>query len=141
MAAAGSYDSSKAEVFVRIRPENKKEQKYKSKGKEKFLADYTTDSVTIGGRKGKSSTKVFEYPQQVLGPNCSQEEAYVSLGLDELLNKFLFKNQDACVLAYLKYLENEIVTYISLTQSRSTLIKGVAKRMLQVGEIQLQIQD
>ena len=100
MAAAGSYDSSKAEVFVRIRPENKKEQKYKSKGKEKFLADYTTDSVTIGGRKGKSSTKVFEYPQQVLGPNCSQEEAYVSLGLDDLLNKFLFKNQDACVLAY-----------------------------------------
>jgi len=40
--------------------------------------------------------------------------------------------EDACVLAYLKYLENEIVTYISLTQSRSTLIKGVAKRMLQI---------
>ena len=97
---AAGLDSSKANVFIRIRPENKKEQKYKSRGKEKFLADYTTDSVTIGGRKGKSSTNVFEYPQQVLGPNCSQEEAYVSLGLDELLNKFLFKNQDACVLAY-----------------------------------------
>ena len=97
---AAGYDSSKAEVFVRIRPENKKEQKYKAKGNEKFLADYTTDSVTIGGRKGKSSTKVFEYPRQVLGPSCTQEEAYVSLGLDDLLNKFLFSNQDACVLAY-----------------------------------------
>lgn len=97
---AAAHDCSKAEVFVRIRPENKKEQKYKAKGNEKFLADYTTDSITIGGRKGKSSTKVFEYPQQVLGPSCSQEEAYVSLGLDDLLNKFLFNNQDACVLAY-----------------------------------------
>ena len=97
---AAGYGSSKAEVFVRIRPENKKEQKYKAKGNEKFLADYTSDSVTIGGRKGKTSTKVFEYPRQVLGPSCSQEEAYVSLGLDNLLNKFLFNNQDACVLAY-----------------------------------------
>ena len=34
--------------------------------------------------------------------------------------------------AYLKYLETEIVTYISLTQSKSHLVKGVAKRMLQV---------
>jgi len=40
--------------------------------------------------------------------------------------------EDACVMAYLKYLETEIVTYISLTQSKSLLVKGVAKRMLQV---------
>ena len=40
--------------------------------------------------------------------------------------------EDQCVMAYLKYLENEIVTYISLTQSKSHLVKGVAKRMLQV---------
>ena len=31
-----------------------------------------------------------------------------------------------------RYLENEVVTYVSLTQSKSTLVKGVAKRMLQV---------
>ena len=31
-----------------------------------------------------------------------------------------------------RYLENEMVTYVSLTQSKSTLVKGVAKRMLQV---------
>ena len=40
--------------------------------------------------------------------------------------------EDLCVKAYLKYLENEIVTYVSLTQSKSHLVKGVAKRMLQV---------
>ena len=40
--------------------------------------------------------------------------------------------EDLCVMAYLKYLENEIVTYISLTQSKSHLVKGVAKRMIQV---------
>ena len=40
--------------------------------------------------------------------------------------------EDICVMAYLKYLENEIVTYISLTQSKSHLVKGVAKKMLQV---------
>jgi hypothetical protein len=40
--------------------------------------------------------------------------------------------EDLCVDAYLKYLETEIVTYVSLTQSKSVLVKGVAKRMLQV---------
>ena len=40
--------------------------------------------------------------------------------------------EDLCVRGYLKYLENEIVTYVSLTQSKSHLVKGVAKRMLQV---------
>ena len=35
-------------------------------------------------------------------------------------------------MAYLRYLENEIVTYVSLTQSKSHLVKGVAKRMIQV---------
>ena len=40
--------------------------------------------------------------------------------------------EDICVMAYLKYLENEVVTYISLTQSKSFLVKGVAKRMLQI---------
>lgn len=40
--------------------------------------------------------------------------------------------EDLCVDAYLKYLETEIVTYISLTQSKSLLVKGVAKRMLQI---------
>jgi len=40
--------------------------------------------------------------------------------------------EDLCVSAYLKYLENEMVTYVSLTQSKSTLVKGVAKRMLQI---------
>ena len=44
--------------------------------------------------------------------------------------------EDKCVMAYLKYLENEIVTYISLTQSKSHLVKGVAKRMIQVSLIQ-----
>ena len=40
--------------------------------------------------------------------------------------------EDLCVMAYLRYLENEIVTYVSLTQSKSHLVKGVAKRMIQV---------
>jgi len=40
--------------------------------------------------------------------------------------------EDLCVMGYLKFLENEIVTYISLTQSKSHLVKGVAKRMLQI---------
>ena len=97
---AAGCSSSKADVFIRIRPENKKEQKYKSKGKEKFLEDYDDHSITIGGRKGKTSNKVYDYPRLVLGPTCSQEDAYVSLGLDDLLNKFLFENQDVSVLAY-----------------------------------------
>ena len=40
--------------------------------------------------------------------------------------------EDVCVMAYLKYLENEMVTYISLTQSKSRLVKGVARRMLEL---------
>lgn len=40
--------------------------------------------------------------------------------------------EDACVFAYLKWLETEVVAYIGLTQSKSQLIKGVAKRMLQI---------
>ena len=31
-----------------------------------------------------------------------------------------------------RYLENEMVTYISLTQSKSHLVAGVARRMLQI---------
>ena len=54
-------------------------------------------------------------------------------------NNKIYKNpaslEDICVMAYLKHLENEIVTYISLTQSKSQLVKGVAKRMLQVNQI------
>ena len=55
--------------------------------------------------------------------------------IDERLRKSVNCPQtleDACVMAYLKYLENEMVTYISLTQSKSHLVKGVAKRMIQV---------
>ena len=51
---------------------------------------------------------------------------------EELILKNPSSLEDACILAYLKYLENEIVTYISLTQSKSHLVKGVAKRMVQV---------
>jgi len=51
-------------------------------------------------------------------------------------DKLIFKNplslEDLCVTSYLKYLETEIVTYISLTQSKSQLVKGVAKKMLQI---------
>jgi len=36
------------------------------------------------------------------------------------------------VLSYLKQLETEMVSYISLTQSKSVLLKGVARRMLQI---------
>ena len=97
---AASTNIQKAEVFIRVRPENKKEQKYKATGSEKFLADYDTESVTIGGRKVKPSTKVFDYPRLVLGPTCSQEDAYVSLELEDLLNKFLFRNEDVSILAY-----------------------------------------
>ena len=40
--------------------------------------------------------------------------------------------EDACVMAYLKFLENEMATYISLTQTKSRLVKGVARRMLEM---------
>ena len=93
-------DYNKADVFIRIRPENKKEKKYKAKGKEKFLADFDSQSVTIGGRKVAPKEKIFDYPKQVLGPSCNQEDAYVDLGLEDLLDKFLYNNQDACILAY-----------------------------------------
>ena len=93
-------DYNKADVFIRIRPENKKEKKYKAKGKEKYLANFDTQSVTIGGRKVAPKEKLFDYPKQVLGPSCNQEDAYVDLGLEDLLDKFLYNNQDACILAY-----------------------------------------
>ena len=35
-------------------------------------------------------------------------------------------------MAYLKWLETEIVSYIGLTQSKSRLLKGVAKKMIQI---------
>jgi len=51
-------------------------------------------------------------------------------------SKTLLKNpdslEDKCILAYLKYLETEVVTYISLTQSKSKLVKNVGKKMLQL---------
>ena len=40
--------------------------------------------------------------------------------------------EDMCIMSYLKYLESEVVTYIALTQSKSRILKGVAKRMLKV---------
>ena len=40
--------------------------------------------------------------------------------------------EDLCTLAYHKYLETEIVTYITLTQSRSQLCRGVTRRMLAI---------
>jgi len=40
--------------------------------------------------------------------------------------------EDLCIMTYLKYLESEVVTYISLTQSKSRILKGVAKRMLKI---------
>jgi len=50
--------------------------------------------------------------------------------------KQVFKNpaslEDLSILCYLKYLETEIVTYISLTQTKSQLVKGVARRMKQI---------
>ena len=38
--------------------------------------------------------------------------------------------EDAAIDAYLKYLEAEVVAYISLTQTESTLLRGVAVRMM-----------
>jgi len=54
--------------------------------------------------------------------------------LDQAVKKTVLKNpeslEDLCILSYLKYLETEVVAYISLTQTKSQLVKGVAKRML-----------
>ena len=36
-----------ANVFVRIRPENAQEKKYKTVGNEKHLADYSNKSLTV----------------------------------------------------------------------------------------------
>ena len=93
-------DAENADIFIRVRPENRKERNYRPKGDEKHLADFDHDSVTIGGRKGKQSTKLFTYPRVVLGPNCTQDETYVKMGIDGILDKFLFENEDACILAY-----------------------------------------
>ena len=38
--------------------------------------------------------------------------------------------ENAAIVAYLKYLEAEVVAYISLTQTESTLLRGVAVRMM-----------
>ena len=109
-------DAENADIFIRVRPENRKERNYRPKGDEKHLADFDHDSVTIGGRKGKESTKLFTYPRVVLGPNCSQDETYVKMGIDGILDKFLFENEDACILAYgqtgiinVKYVHNVYV--------------------------------
>ena len=48
--------------------------------------------------------------------------------------------EDACVMAYLKYLENEMATYISLTQSKSRLVKGVARRILELLKQDINVQ-
>ena len=69
----GDSDSDKAGVFIRIRPMNSRELKYKSRGNEKHLAEYDQHSVTIGGRKVSPSTKVFEYPRLVLGKYCEYD--------------------------------------------------------------------
>ena len=88
----------KANVFVRVRPENKMEKNYKPSGTEKYLAGFDENSITIG--KGKSKPKVFQYPKSVLGPTCDQNEAYDKMDMENILEKFLFDGQDACILAY-----------------------------------------
>ena len=87
-----------ANVFVRVRPENKMEKKYQPSGTEKYLAGFDENSITIG--KGKSKPKVFQYPKSVLGPTCDQNEAYDKMKIENILEKFLFNDQDACILAY-----------------------------------------
>ena len=88
-----------ANVFVRVRPENKMEKNYKPSGTEKYLAGFDENSITIG--KGKTKRpKVFEYPKSVLGPTCDQNEAYDKMNIENILDKFLFDGQDACILAY-----------------------------------------
>ena len=53
-----------------------------------------------------------------------------------MLKMFFIQNpeslEDLCIMRYLKYLEQEVVTYIALTQSKSRILKGVSKRMLKV---------
>ena len=115
-------DTENADIFIRVRPENRKERNYRPKGDEKHLADFDHDTVTIGGRKGKQSTKLFTYPRVVLGPNCTQDETYVKMGIDGILDKFLFENEDACILAYgqtgiikVKYVHNVYVSEKKIT--------------------------
>ena len=45
--------------------------------------------------------------------------------------------EDLAIEAYLKYLEGEVVAYISLTQTESALLRGVAIRMMAVLKDQL----
>ena len=51
-------------MYIRIRPENKKEKKVKNEGTGKHLENYDENSVTIGG--GKMPSKKFDYPKAKL---------------------------------------------------------------------------
>ena len=119
-----SGDSSdKASVFIRIRPENKKERQYKAKGHEKYLADYNDTSVTMGGRKVGPNTKQYDFPKLVLGPDCDQQVAYEKLGMENLLDNFLFNNQDACILAYGQTGRNVVEKNLGLTNKFQEVAK------------------
>ena len=58
--------------------------------------------------------------------------SWTLIWIDKLYLQNAESLEDLCVLSYLKQLETEMVSYISLTQSKSVLLKGVARRMLQV---------
>ena len=45
-------------------------------------------------------TKFYDYPTHVLHPACGQEEAYEIMGIKEVLESFLFEDEDACIIAY-----------------------------------------
>ena len=71
----------------------------------------------------------FDVPENQIQPNIAQLQAPVSL---TTLNKMkpVSTLEDLAIDAYLKYLEGEVVAYISLTQTESALLRGVAVRMM-----------
>ena len=45
-------------------------------------------------------TKVYDYPSYILKPAIGQEEAYEIMGIKNVLESFLFADEDACIIAY-----------------------------------------
>ena len=68
-------------------------------------------------------------------PANPQQRGVAPFAMGSLLTPYYKKKvpcslEDAAIDAYLKYLEAEVVAYISLTQTESTLLRGVAVRMM-----------
>ena len=71
----------------------------------------------------------FEVPENQLQREVAQMAPPASMLVGDKIKSPL-SLEDLAIEAYLKYLEGEVVAYISLTQTESSLLRGVAVRMM-----------